>query len=112
MHAHDFVAVGEAALVLYSDGELPVEQGDGRSELLTVNIHLDVDKVIIYRQHNEDAEDGSVYVADFVRFEEDEAADGFRVRFANIDKVGEAGANWFRFSGRSNTAPFHIQPNP
>lgn len=112
MNAHDLVDVGQSALVLYSDSELSFDNGGGLTETLTVNIHLTVDKVIIYRQDSEDEEDGSIYVADFVRFEETEDGDGFRVRFANTEKVGTAGASWFVFSGRSDTGTFHIQPSP
>ena len=112
MNAHDFVAVGESALVLYRDGDLDIEQGNGVTDSLTVNIHLDVDKVIIYRQNSGDEGAGSVYVADFAGFEEAEEEDGFRVRFTDAEKAGEAGVGWFSFSGRSDTAPFHIQPSP
>ena len=112
MNAHELVNVGESALVVYDNGELDLDDGSGLTGPLTVNIHLEVDKLIIYRRHEEDDENGLVYVADFVRFEEAEAADGFRARFADVARLGEAEASWFSFSGRSDTAPFHIQPNP
>ena len=112
MNAHDLVNVGQSALVIYTASELILDDGSGLTAPLTVNIHLEVDKLIIYRQHEEGEDSGLVYQADFVRFEEAEAADGFRVRFANADWLGEAEVDWFSFSGRSDTAPFHIQPSP
>lgn len=112
MNAHDLVDVGESALVIYTDSDLPLDNAEGLTDALTVNIHLAVDKVIIYRQDDEDEDEGTVYVADFVGFEEAEGEDGFRVRFANAERVGEAGTNWFAFSGRSDTATFHLQPSP
>lgn len=112
MNARDLVNVGESALVLYDDGEVEIDDGTGVTGPLTVNIHLQVDKVIIFQQVADDEEDGVVYVADFVRFEETETEDGFRVRFADAEKLGAAGSGWFSFSGRSDTATYHLQPTP
>ena len=112
MNAHELVNVGESALVLYRGDRQAIGDDESLTDPLTVNIHQSVDKVIIYQQAGEDEDDGMVYVADFLGFDEAEEADGFRARFANARKVGAADANWFSFSGRSDTAPFHIQPNP
>lgn len=109
MNAHDFVNEGESALVIYTESDLIQDDGSGLTGPLTVNIHLEVDKLIIYRR-DEDA--GLVYLAEFAGFEEAEGADGFRARFSDAEWIGETDATWFTFSGRSDTTPFHVQPNP
>jgi hypothetical protein len=112
MNANELVNVGESALVFYTKSAPDLDAEEGVSPALTVNIHVSVDKVIIYAQGEPDTEEGTIYVADFVRFEEADGEDGFYARFAKPEKVGPAEASWFSFSGRSDTAALHIQPTP
>ena len=130
MEAHNFVERGESALVVFTrEGAFEMDDdGKGFISNLPINIHEEIDRVILFVagaagahdadgadrwEDEEDDEQGEnqIWVADYAGVDGAEGA-GFIVLFERAVYAGATDAEWSSFAGTGDTPIRYIQPPP
>ena len=124
MEARDFVEQGESALVVFTrEGAFEMnDEGNGFIPNLPINIHEEIDRVILFvagaedddeleREHEEEEEENRIWIADYAALDEAEGV-GFTVRFARAVYAGATGEEWSAFAGTGSSPIRYIQPSP
>ena len=126
MEAHDFVEMGESAVVVFTrEGAFEMnDAGSGLIPNLPINIHQEIDRVILFvagaqaaAEHEEeaeergDAEENRIFVADYAGIDESEDV-GFTLLFEEADFVGATDSEWSAFAGTGSSPVRYIQPSP